>query len=151
MRLVLAIAILVLVCGCASAPEKKMFTSSDFDNLRFLEGRWIGKAPDGSAFYEEYRFVAAGKLRSDRHADATFSSSNESSTVVLHDGRVTSTWNDFTWIASALVPGKACFVPVNAPSSFCWERASENEVHVIQRWKDEHGAQQEYVVVLLRA
>ena len=127
-----------------------MFTSSDFDQLRFLEGRWIGKAPDGSAFYEEYTFIGEGKMRSDRHSDSSYSKSTDGSIVALQSGQVTSTWNEFTWTASEIMPGKACFEPVNAPSSFCWERKSDTEVHVTQRWTDESGAPQEYVVPLRR-
>ena len=31
-----------------------MFNIDEFARLRFLEGRWQGEAPDGSAFFEEY-------------------------------------------------------------------------------------------------
>ncbi len=127
-----------------------MFTASDFNHLKFLEGRWIGKAPDGSAFYEEYTFLGPDKMRSDRHADASYSNSTDGSTVTLKNGQVTSTWNTFTWNASEIAPGKACFSPVNAPSSFCWERKSASEIHVTQRWTDESGKQQEYVVPMHR-
>lgn len=63
---------------------------------------------------------------------------------------MTSTWNDFTWTASEIVPGKACFVPISAPSSFCWERKSDTEVQVTQRWTDESGLLQQYEVALRR-
>ena len=127
-----------------------MFTSSDFEHLKFLEGRWIGKVPDGSSFYEEYTFLEQGKMRSDRHTDSSYSKSTDASTVKLENGQVTSTWNTYTWIAAELVPGKACFSPVNAPSSFCWERKSDKLVHVTQRWTDESGKLQEYVIPLHR-
>jgi len=150
MRFVLGIAIIALLCGCTSLPQKKVFTSIDFDNLRFLEGRWIGHAPDGSPFYEEYTFVGEREMRSERHSDASYSNSTDGSTVVLEAGQVTSTWNEFTWMALEIVPGKACFVPIKAPSSFCWERKSDTQVHVTQRWADESGNPQEYVVALQR-
>lgn len=127
-----------------------MFTLKDFDSLKFLEGRWVGKAPDGSAFYEEYTFTGEGRMRSDRHSDATYTNSTDGSTVELEDGQVTSTWNAYTWAASEILPGKACFSPVNAPSSFCWERKSDKLVHVTQQWTDENGQLQEYVVPLRR-
>jgi hypothetical protein len=127
-----------------------MFTDADFAHLRFLEGRWVGKGPDGSDFYEEYSFPNGTEMRSNRYPDATFTTSTDGSVVALHDGQVMSTWKEFTWKASALVPGNACFAPVNAPSSFCWERVSNSEVHVTQRWSDEKGAPHEYVVPLRR-
>lgn len=151
MRFFLGTAVVSLFCACTSIPERHVFTSNDFEHLKFLEGRWIGKAPDGSAFYEEYTFTGQDTMRSDRHADSTYSKSTDKSKVALQSGQVTSTWNEFTWIASEIGPGKACFEPVNAPSSFCWERKSDTEVHVTQRWKDEKGAPQEYVVPLRRA
>ncbi len=127
-----------------------MFTTQDFEHLRFLEGRWLGTAPNGSNFHEEYSFVGEGVMRSDRHADAAFNKSIDGSKVVLADGKVTSTWNDFTWQATEIVAGKACFEPINAPSSFCWTRISDDEVEVTQRWTDEQGAPQQYVVPLRR-
>jgi hypothetical protein len=150
MRTILATLILASACGCTSLPEQEMFTSVDFENLRFLEGRWVGKAPDGSLFYEEYVFVGEGQMRSNRHSDSSFTNSTDGSTVALEGGQVTSTWNAFTWTASEIRPGKACFSPVNAPSSFCWERKTDKEVHVTQRWTDESGKLQEYVVPLHR-
>jgi hypothetical protein len=63
---------------------------------------------------------------------------------------VTSVWKEFKWSASELAPGKACFVPINAPSSFCWERVSDREARVTQKWTDEKGAPQEYSIPLRR-
>jgi hypothetical protein len=127
-----------------------MFTSAQFAHLRFLEGRWVGKGPDGSDFYEEYTFQGDAELTSTRYTDATFLTSNDGSVVALQDGEVTSVWKEFMWKASEIGPGKACFSPVNAPSSFCWERVSDTEVHVTQRWADEKGLPQQYAIVLRR-
>jgi hypothetical protein len=82
---------LSLVSACASLPEKKMLTVSDFAHLRFLEGRWIGKAPDGSDFYEEYSFPNEREMRSSRYPNASFNASNDGSVVAWQDGQVTST------------------------------------------------------------
>jgi hypothetical protein len=127
-----------------------MFTSAQFAHLRFLEGRWVGKGPDGSDFYEEYTFQSDSKLTSTRYTNATFLTSNDGSVVALHNGEVMSVWKEFTWKASEIGTGKACFSPVNAPSSFCWECVSDTEVHVTQRWTDERGLPQQYAIVLRR-
>lgn len=127
-----------------------MFTTADFAHLRFLEGRWEGIAPDGSPFYEQYRFAGDDEMRANRYADARFDEAEDGSEVVLRDGRVLSSWSGFSWEAAELTDGRACFVPVNAPSAFCWERASESEVRVTQRWTDEQGKPQQYVVSLRR-
>jgi hypothetical protein len=150
MRSAITAIILCLMAACSSLPERRMFATTDFANLRFLEGRWVGKSPDGSDFYEQYSFPSANEMRSTRYSDATFSTSTDGSVVALQDGKVTSVWNEFSWEASEMGPGRACFSPVEAPSSFCWERISDLEVHVTQRWSDEKGAPQQYVVPLRR-
>lgn len=140
-----------LASGSVPATEKQpMFGNHDFAQLKFLEGRWKGTAPDGSAFYEQYDFPTPAQMRSRRFSDAGFVQSTDSSTVALKDGVVTSQWGKFTWQASELSAGKACFEPVNAPSSFCWQRHDADTVHVTQRWQDEQGVPQEYVVPLQR-
>src|SRR5690606_11095614 len=142
---------LALLAACASfTGSSSMFTASDFAHLKFLEGRWEGTGPDGKPFYEEYSFPSSTEMRSSRYADDTFSAVQDGSVVALHDGRVTSTWQEFTWQASELTDGKACFTPVSAPSSFCWERVSSNSAQVTQRWTDQNGQAQQYVVPLRR-
>lgn len=151
MRLLTTAVVASLLVACTPVSESKlMFTTADFVHLKFLEGRWEGTAPDGNPFYEEYSFVSDSEMRSRRYADSTFSEAQDGSTVVLHEGRVTSTWQDFTWQAAELAEGRACFTPVAAPSSFCWERLSDDSAQVTQRWTDEQGQEQHYVVPLRR-
>lgn len=149
-RMVLIVS-LAFLAACAYAQDSKsMFTSEDFAQLRFLEGRWEGIGPDGNPFYEQYVFPSASEMRSTRFADATFSESRDGSVVALDGDQVISKWGEFTWQASELTEGRACFVPVNAPSTFCWEQLSESSVQVTQRWTDERGKPQQYVVPLRR-
>lgn len=149
-RIVLVVG-LALLAACASTQEpESVFTSEDFAQLRFLEGRWEGTGPDGKPFYEQYAFTSEGEMRSTRFTDATFSEAEDGSVVALDGDRVVSTWGEFTWQASELAAGRACFAPVNAPSSFCWERLSDSSARVTQRWTDEHGKPQHYVVPLRR-
>lgn len=151
MRGIILGVIVCLLAACASVTESKpLFSADDFLHLKFLEGRWEGTGPDGKPFYEQYSFPHETEMRSTRFADATFGEPQDGSVVTLDGGRVVSTWGDFTWQASELVPGKACFVPVNAPSSFCWELLSPSAAQVTQRWTDEHGKPQQYVVPLRR-
>jgi hypothetical protein len=150
-RAVIASTIVLLLAACASVTgTTSVFSVADFSHLRFLEGRWEGTGPDGKTFYEQYSFPSRIEMHANRFADATFAEVQDGSVVALENGRVTSTWNQFTWEASELTPGKACFVPVNAPSSFCWESLSPTTAQVIQRWTDEHGKRQQYVVPLRR-
>jgi hypothetical protein len=127
-----------------------MFTESSFAQIKFLEGRWKGIGPDGKAFFEEYVLAEPTLFRSIRHADATFKKATDGSTVVLKDGVITSTWGQFTWTATLLSASKACFEPVSAPSSFCWERVTQDTVTVTQRWTDSDGKEQSFVLTLNR-
>ena len=127
-----------------------MFTQSDFAQMRFLEGRWKGIGPDGAPFYEEYDFPAPATLRSRRFPDAQFAAASDGSTVTLEAGTVMARWGEFTWMATEVADGVACFAPVNAPSSFCWRRTGPASVEVVQRWQDEHGKDQAYTVPLVR-
>ena len=127
-----------------------MFTIADLNRLRFLEGRWSGKAPDGSVFYEEYDFPDQTTMRSRRYADASFAKATDGSTVALKDGKVISTWGEYTWEASRIEESAATFRLLNAPSSFTWRRLSLDAVEVTQNWKDEKGAAQTYSLTLNR-
>jgi hypothetical protein len=151
LRLLASTVVVALVAACGPIQESRtMFTADDFAHLRFLEGRWEGLGPDGKTFFEEYVFTGEAKMQSNRYADDAFATIQDSSVVALDGDRVTSTWGEFTWEASDLSPGKACFTPVDAPSAFCWEMTSDTTVSVTQRWTDEHGEAQQYVVPLQR-
>ena len=151
MRQMASLFIVAVLAACASTRESGlMLTPSDFSHLKFLEGRWEGSGPDGKPFYEQYSFPGEGEMRATRFADETFEEPKDGSVVTLEAGRVISKWGDFTWQASELGPGKACFAPVNAPSSICWERVSDLVAQVTQRWTDEDGKPQQYVVPLRR-
>lgn len=159
----LGIALLLTACSVVTdhknnIQDKVMYHADDFAKLQFLQGRWEGKGPDGKLFYEEYRFESAVLFRSTRYQDDTFSASNtaskntpaDGSTVEFSDGQIIAKWLEFSWQASDIRPGKACFVPLNAPSSFCWEQINSNTVHVTQSWQGEDGTPQQFVMPLRR-
>ncbi len=149
--LVALFALIAVLPAVASEPEElKMYTQADLAKLEFLQGRWQGEAPDGSPFFEEYAFANPGELRSTRFTDARFVEAADGSTVRLEDGQLISRWNEFSRRASSLSEGEVCFEPVQAPSSFCWERVSADEVRVTQRWTDAEGAAQQYALSLRR-
>lgn len=145
-----AAAALGLAVSFNSSAATIMFDESSFAQIKFLEGRWKGVGPDGKVFYDEYVWVDATLFRSTRHADATFSQAMDASTVALKDGAITSTWGQFTWRAHLLSASKACFEPVNAPSSFCWELVAPDTVTVTQRWTGADGQAQSFVLTLER-
>lgn len=127
-----------------------MFNEASFSQIKFLEGRWKGTGPDGKAFFDEYVLAEPTLFRSIRHADEAFDKPTDGSTVALKDGVITSTWGQFTWKATSLSDSKACFEPVSAPSSFCWERVAADTVTVTQRWTGPDGKEQSFVLTLNR-
>ncbi len=142
---------LLAVFSSVSAREAtQVFDEEQFTQLRFLEGRWTGTTPDGSAFFEAYDFPQPTQLRSQRFADASFDTAVDGSTVSLLDGEVISQWGQFTWRATELGPGLARFEPIEAPSSFSWRRVGDDTVEVTQHWRDEHGEAQSYALTLRR-
>lgn len=102
---------------------RRVFTEQDLAKLSFLKGRWVGTAPDGSEFFEEYDFPSSSTFRSRRYEDASFAKSTDSNTVAVKDGKLISTWGQFTWEATRVDEGLAEFRPLAAPSSFTWKRA----------------------------
>lgn len=141
------------ICVAASfnlSAAATMFNETSFSQIKFLEGRWKGVGPDGKDFFDEYVLAEPTLLRSIRHADATFSKATDGSTVALKDGVITSTWGQFTWRATLLTAAKACFEPVNAPSSFCWEQLAPDTMTVTQRWMGSDGKEQSFVLTLNR-
>lgn len=136
-----------------SAPflqEKRMLTVQDLDKLEFLIGRWSGKSPDGSVFYEAYSRPEPTLMRSQRYNDASFSTAVDGSTVALSDGKLISTWGEFSWAAMSVGDGEVSFSPVNAPSSFSWRKIDADKVKVTQNWTDEKGVAQSYELELTR-
>ncbi|WP_106515611.1 hypothetical protein [Allosphingosinicella deserti] len=130
--------------------EKHVLTVEDLNKLSFLIGRWSGNAPDGRTFYEEYSRPEPTLMRSQRYKDASFSEAVNGSTVALKDGKLISTWGEFTWVATSVEDGRVSFSPMNAPSSFSWRRVDTDTVEVTQNWTDEKGAAQSYALELKR-
>ena len=128
----------------------RVLTTVDLNQLQFLEGRWSGRAPDGSTFYEAYDFPDEQTFRSRRYPDATFTTSTDGSTVTLTDGKLISAWGEYTWEASEIGEGFVEFRPLNAPSAFSWRRLDTDTVEVTQNWTDEAGARQTYSLFLNR-
>ena len=143
--------LLAATAFAATAKEPiRMFTQTDFNQLKFLEGRWEGADPKGNAFFEQYDFPDVVTLRSLRFPTSEFAKSTDTSTVTLKDGEIVSRWGDFSWRASEITRDKACFEPVNAPSSFCWKMASATALEVTQRWTDASGKEQTMTMALKR-
>lgn len=126
-----------------------MFSLDDFAQLRFLQGRWKGIAPDGKAFFEEYTRPEPAVFQSHRYPDSAFTGYTDGATISLKDGEVVSQWGDFTWKASRIDAAGADFEPVNAPSRFTWRRLDDTTLEAQQRWTAD-GKEQEYTLRLTK-
>lgn len=152
------LALLLCAAAIAAAPavadaDKEtpdMFSQAQFDLLGFLIGDWRGTAPDGSVFFERYQRAGADRVQSLRFASEDFAEPSDGSTLSLHDGAIEARWGEFTWQASRIGPGEACFEPVNAPSAFCWRADGPDRLTVTQRWADAAGAEQSVQIVMAR-
>ncbi|MBC3767083.1 hypothetical protein [Neptunicella marina] len=140
--------LILFISACSSTPP--LPGQQRFEQLDFLLGEWVGKAPDGSEFYEAYSFDSQYQIRSTRYKDRAFSVAGDSSIIRLEQGEVISVWNDFSWKASDITDNRACFVPLEAPSSFCWEKTDSDHLRVTQKWTDQQGVPQQYTIDLVR-
>jgi hypothetical protein len=146
------VALAALLAGCATtetAGGSPGYTAAQFQQLRFLEGRWTGKAPDGSIFHDAHDFPEATAMRSRRYADATFARVTDVSVVELEGAAIISRWGQFSWRATALDADSIDFEPIDAPSSFSWRRVGD-QVEVAQRWTDAKGVAQNFTLMLTR-
>lgn len=68
MSLIRVVPLLFLLSTTTAWAQTTMCTTQDFAQLKFLEGRWQGKGPDGSAFYEQYSFHSSYEMKASRFA-----------------------------------------------------------------------------------
>jgi hypothetical protein len=151
MKLLRSLPPLVLVAGVAacgsprtSAPaaaavregEVRSISVQEFQQLRWVEGRWRGDQPDGKPFYEAYRFVNDSTIRSYSYADsASGAVPSDSGFIALRGGEVTTGGEGARWVASQLTASRIDFAPrVGASNSFTWQRASADAWTATLRW-----------------
>jgi hypothetical protein len=142
--------IAALLAPVALIAQAQGYTAEQFATLKFLEGRWTGTAPDGTAFFEQYDFPDATTMRSRRFGDPSFVTMSDESKVTLENGRILSRWGDHSWQAAELGDGRVRFEAVDAPGGFTWRRVDADTVEVEQRWRDPKGKPQSRVITLHR-
>jgi hypothetical protein len=131
------------------APQAQAYTAEQFATLKFLEGRWTGTAPDGTAFFEQYE-LGATTLRMRRFGDPSFVTMSDESQITLEDGRIGSRWDDHSWQAVELGDGLVRFEAIDAPNGFSLRRVDANTIEVQQRWRDAKGKPQLHASLLHR-
>ena len=108
------------------APRRD-FRTSDFKQLRWIEGTWKGQAGKGDPFFERYRFVNDSTIEMNSFTDSTLRTVSEKTTYVLRNGRIVHESNKNRWEAARFNGGTAQFVPVKgASNSFQFTRMSKD-------------------------
>jgi hypothetical protein len=108
-----------------SAKPARHFSRTDFANLRWLEGDWRGRLPNGGYFYERYRIVDDSTIAMHGFEDSTFSNPNDSASIVYRDGIVTDRSSTSRYVATNLALNGVAFAPTQgATNHFSWNRES---------------------------
>jgi hypothetical protein len=96
-------------------------TAAQFARLRWLDGTWRGRLPDGRAFYERYRVVDDSTLQMASFQDSTLATSREGDRLALRGGTVR--YEDV--VATRLDASGIAFVHPGGRSGFDWTRAGD--------------------------
>jgi hypothetical protein len=165
-RALLVIALmLVAACGPAkvdktdtqppsSAPADSTlphFTKADFASLRWLDGRWRGRLPDGKPFFESYAVVNDSTIHQGAFSDSTFQTQTDSSVLGLRGGLLVQQGQGSTWVASHLDSAAVRFDLVKAPANyFTWTRRGADAWEAQLFNVDARGQQQRVVYQMRR-
>jgi len=106
-------------------PVAGHYTVQDFARLRWLEGSWRGQLPDGSYFYERYRFANDSTISMHGFPDSTLARPSDSATITLRGGTITDAGASAQWVATHLDSTVVDFAPVQRSfAPFSWKRES---------------------------
>ena len=146
MRYSLLLLSAALASGC-SKPERAdqpaeavTVTRDGFQTLRTLQGTWRGLQSNGSQFYESYVFLDDTTIRSFGYPDSTFAQAEDSSTIALREGHVTTKGGPMAWLATRFDSHTVRFDPVQeATNSFTWTFHSRDAWTAQLDWRDSTG------------
>ncbi len=111
-----------------SVPPPVQVSSSAFNALRWLEGRWVGSGETQPPFYEAYEFIDDSTAVSRSYGDSTFRQVTDSSVIQLRSGTLESVSETRRYVATAIGPDSVHFAPgAGAGNSFTWKRRSPTE------------------------
>jgi hypothetical protein len=121
-------------------PAVGRFTPAQFASLRWIEGTWRGRLPDGGAFYERYRFADDSTIVMQAFADSTLTRTSDSGRIVLRDGTVADEGGAARWAATRLDSSGVAFAPIEgATNSFTWMRDRADRWTATLTWTDKGG------------
>lgn len=111
-----------------SQAPRRDFRTSDFNQLRWIEGTWRGQAAKGAPFFERYRFVNDSTIEMQSFKDGTLRAVAEKTTYMLRNGRIAHESGRSRWEAVRFSSSTAQFVPVKgATNSFHFTRVSKDK------------------------
>ncbi len=120
-------------------PVAGRYTAQDFGRLRWLEGSWRGRLPDGGYFYERYRLVDDSTIAMRAFPDSLFARVTDSSNITLRGGTVAAE-GGARWVATRLDSDAVDFASEgNASNNFTWKRDSPDRWTATLRSNDAQG------------
>jgi len=131
--------LIVASCRKEKAPEEEQagpvqpaagsYSVQDFGQLRWLEGSWRGRMPDGGYFFERYRVQDDSTIVMHGFPDSTLTRATDSARITLREGKIVDEGGT-RWVATRLDSNVVDFTSEkNASSGFSWARESQD------RWK----------------
>ncbi len=110
-------------------PAAGRYSAQDFGQLRWLEGSWRGRLPDGGYFFERYRMRDDSTIVMHGFPDSTLTRATDSARITLRDGTIADEGST-RWVATRLDSNVVDFTSEkNASNGFSWARESQD------RWK----------------
>jgi hypothetical protein len=122
--------------GANVKPASGHYSLPEFARLRWLEGSWRGRLPDGGYFYERYHALDDSTIVMHGFTDSTFARTTDSSRITLRGGTVASEGGS-RWEAISLDSSSVDFVSTRAASNgFIWTRESPDKWKATLRSED---------------
>jgi hypothetical protein len=144
---VLALLSLPLTAPASAQQAPLRISATQFQSLRWLEGRWRGKAPAATPFYQEYAFLDDSTLATRTFADSAFRRATDSSEVRLRGGEVVNQSGSRRWAVTAIDTLRVRFTPVaHAHHAFTWRRESADVWTATLRWPARIGRRTRTVI-----
>ena len=116
-------------------PKLRVFTTTDLQKLRWIEGSWRGTGVDQVPFFERYRFENPTTLAVDGFEDEKLTKVTDTTRFELEDGEFGGGSAGSRWVATLINENSITFMPVTkARNSFRWERVNADSWKAILNW-----------------
>lgn len=131
-------------------PIAGRYSLQDFARLRWLDGSWRGRLPDGGYFYERYRPIDDSTIAMRGFPDSLFARVTDSANITFRGGTVADEGSS-RWVATRLDSNAVDFASErNASSNFTWARESPDRWTATLRSIDRQGRAQTTVYQMER-